>query len=334
MKTYTHSKPFQLEKGGHLSALQIAYHTYGKLNTDGDNVVWICHALTANSDAAEWWNGLVGEGKIFDPNKYFIVCANILGSCYGTTGPLSNNPETNQPYYHTYPAITVRDMVQAQILLRKHLKIEKINIAAGGSLGGFQVLEWAIIEPGMIEHPILIAANARQSPWAIGFHAAQRRAIELDPTWQDTNEKAGLNGLKLARAIGMLTYRHYDAFQQTQMDEDDRTDNFKAVSYLDYQGEKLVKRFNAFSYHILSKAMDTHNIGRDRRKIEEVLHAIEQKTLIIGISSDNLCPLSEQKFLAKHIPSSTYYEINSPYGHDGFLIEYEQLTNIIAKFGP
>lgn len=332
-KLFTYPHPFSLESGGQLQGLEIAYHTYGELNQEKSNVVWICHALTANSDAVDWWDSLVGEGKMFDPEKYFIVCANILGSCYGTSGPLNIDADTKALYYSHFPQITIRDMVKAHILLRKQLGIEKISIAIGGSMGGYQVLEWSIEEPEIVERMVLVATGARESAWGIAIHTAQRLAIETDISWRDLSEKAGSNGLKAARAIGMLTYRNYEAFVAAQTDdEQDKLDHYKASSYIHYQGEKLANRFNAYSYWLLTKAMDSHNIARNRGEIDEILASIKPGTLVIGIKSDILCPVQEQRFMAEHIPGAIFKEVDSPYGHDGFLIEGEQLGKLIKDF--
>jgi homoserine O-acetyltransferase/O-succinyltransferase len=186
-----------LESGQELpESYSIAFHTYGTLNPAQDNVVWICHALTANSDAADWWSGLVGKGKLFDPNKHFIICANIIGSCYGSTGPLSVNPVSGQPFYHDFPMLTIRDVVNGLNNLRKYLGIHKIATLIGGSLGGMQALEWAIMEPNLVENLILIATCARQSPWGIAFNESQRLAIEADKTWHTSAPNAGDAGLK------------------------------------------------------------------------------------------------------------------------------------------
>ncbi len=328
---FTYRQPLKLESGKTLSSVDIVYHTYGKLNAEKNNVIWFCHALTANSDVLDWWNSLVGEGKAYDPAKHFIICANILGSCYGSSGPLTINTETQKPYYSNFPTVTIRDMVQAHIILRKHLGIEKINTIIGGSMGGYQVLEWVLTEPNIFEKQVLVATSAQESAWGIAIHTAQRLAIETDLTWKDLNQNAGAQGLKTARAIGMLTYRNYEAFVKTQTDEEHKLDNYKASSYIHYQGEKLVKRFNAYSYWLLTKAMDSHNISRGRGKMQDVLNSIKTKTLIIGISSDQLCPIAEQKFMAQHIPNSKFIEIDSPYGHDGFLIEGKLIGEAIEK---
>lgn len=328
------NQEFVLASGAILPELHIAYHTYGTLDSTGTNVVWICHALTANSDVADWWKGLIGPGKSIDPNRHFIVCANILGSCYGTSGPLSLNPATGNPYYRSFPQVTIRDMVQAHVLLRQHLGIQQIKLLMGGSMGGYQAIEWALLEPSRIERLCLLCTGAAESAWGIAVHTAQRLSIEADSTWQDAHPAAGANGLKAARAIGMLTYRNYQTFVRTQSEPDkDKTDDFRASSYIDYQGNKLVKRFNAQSYWLLTKAMDSHNISRGRNTdLAGTLTLISQPTLIIGITSDILCPPEEQLFLSQHMPQTIYHEIESSYGHDGFLIEFDKIGKIICDW--
>ena len=330
MKTYKYNQTFALELGEELPYLEIAYHTYGKLNKDKSNVVWVCHALTANSDVFDWWSGLFGENDLYNPESNFIVCANILGSCYGTTSPLQT---TKNKKYHKFPMVTIRDIVNAHEVLRKHLRIEKINTIIGGSMGGQQALEWNIQQPDLFENLILLATNARHSPWGIAFNESQRMAIENDSTWQLSTVSAGLKGLKAARSMALLSYRSYFAYNQTQQEIDDnKTDNFKASSYQRYQGEKLIKRFNAFSYYRLSQAMDSHNLGRNRESIEIALRKITANTLVIGINTDFLFPPNEQRFIAKHIENSRFVEIESFYGHDGFLVETDKLTEIIQVF--
>ncbi|MBP7477116.1 MAG: homoserine O-acetyltransferase [Chitinophagales bacterium] len=328
---FTSPHEFKLEHGTSLSSLEIVYHSYGVLNSNKDNVIWFCHALTANSDVGDWWDSLVGVGKTYDPTRHFIICANIIGSCYGSSGPLTIDKETNLPYYSTFPKITIRDMVNAHILLRKHLGIEKIHTLIGGSMGGYQVLEWAVAEPMAINQMVLVATSPQESAWGIAIHTAQRLAIETDSTWRDMDANAGAQGLKTARAIGMLTYRNYDSFVKTQTDDEHKLDDYKASSYIHYQGEKLVKRFNVYSYWLLTKAMDSHHLARNRGHLIDVLKAIQIKTIIIGISSDHLCPIAEQKFMAQHIPNACFIEIDSPYGHDGFLIEGKLIGEAIEK---
>ncbi|NTS40572.1 homoserine O-acetyltransferase [Flavisolibacter sp. BT320] len=330
---YHHNQPFVLENGEVIQELTITYQTWGTLSDTGDNVVWVCHALTANAAASEWWPNLIGEGLAFDTSRYFVVCANILGSCYGTTGPGSTNPQTGQQYGHHFPFITIRDMVAAHVLLRQHLGIRGIHLLAGGSMGGYQVLEWAVMEPAIIQHIFLITTAAKETAWGIGIHTAQRMAIETDPTWQTNDLSAGREGLKVARAIGMVTYRSYESFVKTQTDTDDsKQDGFMASSYIKYQGEKLASRFTAVSYYTLSKAMDTHNLGRGRGSVEAALGSIRAKTLVIGITSDLLCPLQEQQLIAAHIPGATYAAIDSLYGHDGFLVETAAITDHLRNW--
>jgi homoserine O-acetyltransferase len=322
---YKYHQPFTLESGISLPKLKIAYHYYGEY-TPGKKVAWVCHALTANSDAADWWKGLVGEGSIINPNDYFIVCANMIGSCYGSTGPLSVDELDTR--LDQFPNITIRDMVRAHILLRQHLGIEKIDLLLGGSMGGYQALEWSLMEPNVIQKMFLIATTAAESAWAVAIHTAQRLAIEADPTWKETKTNAGAKGLKAARAIGMLTYRNYGIFKEKQTDADpEKMDDFKASSYINYQGDKLVNRFNAYSYWLLTKSMDSHHLARGRAgNLAVTLASIQTPTLIIGINSDILCPLAEQAFMEAHMPNANLVAIDSMYGHDGFIIETAQIT--------
>jgi homoserine O-acetyltransferase len=328
MKQFNYKEKFILENGNMLPGIDIRYTTLGELNEDASNVVWICHALTANSSVDKWWPGIVGNGCLIDPSKYYIVCANILGSCYGTSGPLSINPDTGKPYYSNFPIVTIRDMVKAHILLREHLAIKKIKLLIGGSMGGYQAMEWCLMENERIEELFLLATSATESAWGMAVHAAQRLAIEADSTWKEASEHAGKNGLKAARAIGMLTYRNYGIMVKKQADNDaEKMDDFKAASYIKYQGDKLANRFNAYSYWLLTKAMDSHNLARGRGgNINEVLKKIKQRTLIVGISSDILCPIIEQEYIAKFLPNATLVEIDSQYGHDGFLVEREKIA--------
>ena len=332
-KILKYNKPFKLESGKQLRQLEIGFNTYGTLNKNRDNVVWVCHALTANSDVFDWWKGLFGDNDYFNPNDYFIVCANILGSPYGSSGPLSINPVTGQPYYLSFPQLTVRDIVKVHQLLAEHLEIEEIEILIGGSLGGQQVIEWGIMEPGRIKNLILIAANAKHSPWGIAFNESQRMAISTDRTFYANTPDGGKKGLKAARSIALLSYRSYKTYSITQQEEmDNVVDDYKASSYQNYQGGKLVNRFNAYSYWFLSKSMDSHNVGRGRHGIEKALSLIKARTLVIGIKSDVLFPIEEQQYLFRHIPKSAFAELDSFYGHDGFLIETGALTNIITSF--
>jgi homoserine O-acetyltransferase len=334
MEEFHRYQPFPLENGQVLPDIRIGYHTYGNLNATGDNVVWVCHALTANSDVIRWWPGMVGEHRYVDPEKHFIVCANIIGSCYGSSGPLSEDPATGKKYYSSFPAITIRDMVKAHILLRKYLGIKKIHLLMGGSMGGYQALEWVLMEPTVIQDLFLIATSAAESPWGIAVHTTQRLSIEADSTWMDHQADAGARGLRAARGIGILTYRNYAIMNEKQTDpEINKLDNYRASSYISYQGNKLARRFNAYSYWLLTKAMDSHNIARNRGgDLKKTLASISQRTLIVGITSDILCPLAEQKFLTDNMPNSTLISIDSLYGHDGFMVETERIGDCLKHW--
>ena len=246
---------------------------------------------------------------------------------------MSINPVTGQPYYLSFPEISVRDIIKAHQLLAEHLGVESIHIIIGGSLGGQQAMEWSIIEPDRIKNLILIATNAKHSPWGIAFNESQRMAITTDRSFFANQPDGGAKGLKVARSIALLSYRGYKTYALTQQEDDDKKiDDFKASSYQNYQGEKLVKRFNAYSYWYLSKVMDSHNVGRGRNGVEKALSQIKARTLVIGIKTDLLFPLEEQQFLFRHIPKAAFAELDSFYGHDGFLIETEFLTNVIQSF--
>jgi homoserine O-acetyltransferase/O-succinyltransferase len=330
-KLFTHSERFQLEGGQTLPRLEIAYHSYGTLNPEKDNVVWVCHALTANSDVLDWWAGLFGKNNLYDPKDYFIVCANNLGSCYGSTGPLSTNADTRQPWLGYFPQLTIKDTANAFALLREHLGIKKIHTLIGGSQGGQIAQEIALQNKSLVQNLILIATNAQHSPWGIAFNESQRLAIKADRTYYSNLPDAAQKGLAAARSIALLSYRGYATYQNTQNDNHlDKLQDFAASAYQRYQGQKLVNRFNAYSYVRLLEAMDSHNVARNRTNtLEDALSQIKARTLVISITSDILFPTSEQKFLAEHIPAASFVEIDSAFGHDGFLIETEQLTQVI-----
>jgi homoserine O-acetyltransferase len=321
-----------LESGGTLERPVIAYQTWGRLDKSRSNVIWVCHALTGNHRIHEWWDGLFGIGKCFDPKDYFIVSVNVLGSCYGTTGPLSYNGQ-HERYHRSFPQVTIRDMVKALEHVRIFLELEQIFILIGASVGGQQVLEWAVQKPELFGSIIPIATNVRHSPYGIAFNEAQRLAIEADPTFEQDLYCGGRNGLIAARAMGMLSYRSYEGYGIAQSETDDsKTDQFKAASYQRYQGEKLSKRFNAYSYWYLSKAMDSHNIARDREPAASVLQKLTMPALVVGIDSDQLFPLQEQQFIAEHLPCCSLAVVSSRFGHDGFLVEFDQLTEKINRF--
>ena len=324
MKTiYLSNEEFKLESGQGLHGIQITYSDYGSKNSD--RVIWVCHALSGSSEVHTWWAGLVGDGKPFDPRVDRIICANVLGSCYGTTGA----QDLERPL--DFPAVTVKDMVQAHELLARHLNLKKIDILIGASLGGQQALEWAISNPLFIKHLLLIATNAVHSAFGRAFNEAQRLALLADKSFGDKN--GGEAGLLAARAVAMLSYRSYTDFELKQSETELKSDGFKAASYVRYQGEKFISRFNAYAYWYLSKAMDSHDIQRGRSgSLQEVLKLVKAKTLVIGIDSDALFPVSEQKFLAENIPDATFGLIESPHGHDSFLIDYLKLNKLIEDF--
>lgn len=332
-RIFRYQNTFELESGETLPGFNLYYSTYGKLNKARNNVIWVLHAFTGNSDFTEWWPGLFGAGKLYDPDKHFVVCANMLGGCYGSTGPLSENPVTVNPYYHDFPLLTNLDMVRSFDLLRDYLDIERIHTVIGCSMGGQQAIEWAVDKPERFDHLVAIGANARHSPWAIAFNETQRMAITADQTWKESREDAGSEGMKAARAVGLLSYRNYVCYEEKQLDGDDaKFDDFRASSYQQYQGLKITKRFNAFTYWILSKAMDSHNVGRGRGGIIKALKRIKARSLFLGIDNDILFPVVEQKMLADTVENARYDKLDSIYGHDGFLLEFDKLTTSINTF--
>jgi homoserine O-acetyltransferase/O-succinyltransferase len=317
-KIFDSNQMLVLENGKHLQNLTIAYHTYGQYIQGQSKVIWVCHALTANSDVADWWANIFGENKILDPTKYFIVCANTIGSYYGSTSPITQND--NIEYGKAFPYITIKDIVQGHIELKKHLQINEIYMLIGGSMGGQQAMEWAIQEPTTIKNLVLLATNAKHSAWGIAFNETQRMALECS-----------VDGLEVARAIAMLSYRNYEMYERTTKPTDS-LNNYGASSYQRYQGEKLASRFDANCYYTLTKAMDSHDVARGKNSLTQALSLIKANTLVIGIASDILFPIKEQIFLHDNISKSTLELIDSPYGHDGFLTEGEKINKIILNF--
>ncbi len=333
MNTLKIKQPYITETGAVIPGLEIAYNTYGTLNRDADNVIWVCHALTASSDIDAWWPGMTGEGSLFDTERFFIVCANVLGSCYGTTGPASVNPETGKPWLRDFPLITVRDLVNVHEKLRKHLGIKRVHTIIGASIGGYQALEYTIMFPDLIQRLVILASGTRQTPWALAFSESMRLAMEADQTFVSGDPEGGKKGLKAARSIALISYRTIAAYNQTQKEEDDeKLTSFKAASYQAYQGEKLVNRFNPYSYWCLTCLSDTHNIGRKRGGVINALKSIKADVLCVGIKSDILFPTDELKIIASTVKNAEYVEIDSVYGHDGFLVETELVTGTVNKF--
>lgn len=335
LQFYQYNGSFKLECGSTINGLTIAYHTYGSLSADRSNVIWVCHALTANSDVADWWPHTVEHGKFLDPEKYFIVCANVLGSHYGTTGPLSINPDTGKKWYGDYPRVTVRDMVGAHRLLAAHLGIDHAMLLIGSSLGGFQCMEWALIDPDFAHNVALIATAPYTTPWAAAFNESQRMAIDADATYGNADDNAGAAGLAAARSIALLSYRGATAYNLTQTDMAPlEVAPFKrrVHSYQQHQGHKLCNRFNAYSYYRLSQAVDSQDIARGRGALKEVLRKFKPRALVVAISSDILFTPQDHQPFVNYIPDVTYHLIDSSYGHDGFLIEHEKLDKIIKDF--
>ena len=354
---FDESNPLYMDIGEYLSPVTVAYETYGELNAEGTNAILVCHALTGSAHAAGfssddpkstgWWDTFIGEGKPLDTSKYFVICSNFLGGCYGTTGSISVNPHTEKPYGLLFPQMTVRDMVRVQKSLIVYLGVKKLKTVIGGSLGGMQVLEWALLFPDLVESIIPIATSAQHSAWSIGLNDIARQAIMNDPDWRDGNYYdfgQPYKGLSLARQIAMVSYRSEKEFGQRFGRERQKSNGspttyhfeanniFKVENYLRYQGKKLVDRFDANTYIYISKTMDLHDITIGRGTLDEVLGSIVVPTLNIGIDSDILYPAREQQEIARRIPHSSYQEIASPYGHDAFLIEFEQMAKIVKDF--
>lgn len=323
---------FHLESGETLPELTLSYQIFGKLNRKKNNVVWVCHALTANTNVNEWWSGLFGENTLFNPEDYFIICVNTPGSCYGSTGPTT--PLRNKrPLLDAFPLLTVRDAQKAFEKVRQALRIEQVYLLIAGSLGGQQALEWSIACPNVFENLALIATNAQHSPYGIAFNESQRLAIQADQTFGKGNINGGQNGLLAARSVALLSYRSPTIYRQTQSEENSiKLDQFRAAEYQKYQGDKLIQRFNAYAYYSLTKMMDSHNVSRGRRSLADTLRIVKARTVVVGIGSDQLFPPSEQKYLAHHIPGAEYVEISSSYGHDGFLVETQKLSSILEDF--
>ncbi len=349
---------FDFEAGGSLPSLKVAFHT-SEGTPLGRKVIWICHALTANSDPEDWWNGMVGEGKVIDPKKYFVVCVNMLGSCYGSSGPSSlrgpgfrPSPETSLggpssvsvapqsdslPYLLDFPKVTVRDMVRANILVRKSLGISRVDFLLGSSIGGFQAVEWLVMEPSVIGEALLMATSSRITPWISAWEEAQRLCLEADPTFRHPETlknplRGGHDGLKAARAVAMLSYRSYEGYNRTQAEpSEDALFAQRSPSYQRHQGDKLADRFDAYSYYSLSRSVDSQNVGRGRGGVGAALGTVTARTTVVGIDSDCCFPPSEVREMSQAIPGAEYREITSAFGHDGFLLEYEQIGAIITE---
>jgi homoserine O-acetyltransferase len=328
-------QPFALELGGRLPALRIAYRTWGTLDAEGSNAVVICHALTGSADADLWWTRMFGPGRALDPEKDFVVCTNILGSCYGTTGPVEPDPATGAPWLGAFPAVTIRDMVRVQHALVSALGVRRVRMVVGGSLGGMQVLEWALLYPSLVESVVFVASTARHSAWCIGLSEAQRQAIYADPRWKGGRydpEQPPSDGLAAARMMAMLSYRSQPSFEMRFGRRAQTEDLFAIESYLRYQGKQLVDRFDAATYVTLTRAMDTHDVARGRGDFDDVLRSIKQPMLVVSIDSDVLYWPWEQREVAALAPNAHLAVMDSPHGHDAFLIDVDRLSDMVTDF--
>jgi len=328
-------EPFATELGSVLPGLRIAYRTWGTLNAAKNNVILICHALTGSADADAWWDGMFAEGGAFDERNDFIICSNVLGSCYGTTGPLSPNPLTGRHYGPEFPAITVRDMVHAQRRLLSWLGIDRIRLVVGASLGGMQVLEWGFLYPEMVQALMPMGVSGRHSSWCIAQSEAQRQAIYADCGWNGgwyAPDAPPASGLAAARMMAMCSYRSFENFQSRFGRDIQKDGLFSVESYLRYQGRKLVDRFDANTYVVLTKAMDMHDLSRGRGLYEEVLGSLQIPVEILSIISDVLYPKEEQEELGRLIPKSRVIYLDEPYGHDAFLIDIEKVSRMVVEF--
>ncbi|MCQ2140556.1 MAG: alpha/beta fold hydrolase [Bacteroidales bacterium] len=313
--------------------MDLVYHTPEREYSKGEKVIWICHALTGNSDPEDWWPQMVGKGTLIDVDKYYVVCVSMICSSYGECSPATIDPATGKPYLLSFPDTTIRDMVRANILVRKHLGIEKIDLMIGPSIGGFLTYEWAVMEPEVIKNAFFLATANRVPPFLTAFNESQRMAMLADPTFKEAKDiHGGELGLKCARSIALISYRTCDGYNTTQSEKDDDimvAD--RASSYQRYQGEKLIRReFDAYSYWYLSYALDSMNLGRGRGGVEAALSTIKAKSIVVSITSDMLFPPSLGAASAAAIPGAVHKQISSIYGHDGFLIENDQLCDILA----
>ncbi len=331
--SFTHS--FTTESEFTFEKPEVAYHTWGTLNANKDNVILVIHALTGNSNIEDWFSGFFAESSPVNLDNHFVICMNLPGSCYGSLSPWSINPKSGKPYRGDFPVFTIRDVVRFQQLLLDELDIKGIELILGGSYGGMVALEFAIMDE-RIKRACIVAMGKSHSPWAIGISHAQRLALYADPKWNDgfyDKKDPPANGLSAARAMAMITYRSPQNYEQKfGRDFNPEKKLFEVESYLEYQGEKLVDRFDALTYDRLTKSMDTHDVSRDRGSFEDVLDEIKIPVLVMGINSDKLYPTYEQKELTELIPNAIYKEMNSIYGHDAFLIEFEQINAALERF--
>lgn len=350
---------FALEGGGRLRGVTVAYETWGRLAADGGNAVLVCHALTGDSHAAGasgpghptpgWWDDLIGPGRALDTERLFVVCANVLGGCQGTTGPASIDPASGRPYGSSFPVVTIRDMVRTQEALADHLGVDRWFSVVGGSMGGMQAIEWAVMFPERVRSVVPIATTPAASAQQIALSGVQRSTIALDPRWRggdyyDAEPGDGPHqGLAVARELAQVTYRtepvFAERFGRSGLDEPDRFDlwqRFEVEGYLDYHGAKLCRRFDANSYLALSKAMDLHDVGRGRGGIDRALARVRVPALVMSVTTDALYVPSQQHALRDGLAAGgadvTYVDIDSPDGHDAFLLAADQVGDALTTF--
>jgi len=358
--TYTFDQ-LPLQCGGQLGPITLAYETWGRLNAQGDNAILITHALTGSSHAYDpaypddpkvaWWNLLIGPGRVFDTSRHFIICSNVLGGCYGSTGPSSIDPRTGHSYGMRFPIITIRDMVHAQRRLIEHLEVRELAMVVGGSIGGQQALEWAVTYPELVRKVGVIAATAAQSAQAVAFSEVQRQAIMADPRWLCGDYIPGqgpATGLAIARMLAMITYQSEEAMElrfarnSVQRNEcpsptfsPDLGGRFDIENYLYYQGAQLARRFDANSYLYISRAMDLYDVSEGYPSLDAALRRIRSKALFVGVRSDILFPAVHIHTLADKVCATggdaTYVELDSPHGHDAFLKEWHQMAEALRQ---
>ena len=351
----TPDQPFVTEGGVAIEYVELAYETWGRLNADRDNAILVFHALTGDAHAASheeieddrlgWWEPLIGPGRPIDTDRYFVICANALGSCYGSTGPCTLAPD-GQRWNARFPAVTVRDLVNANLRLLDTLGIDRLACAIGGSLGGMEAIELAVLAPERVERTVVVAASGRFHAQGIAYNELQRRAIMLDPRWNngDYDDATGpWDGVALARMVGMLTFQADESMTLRFGRNDDARyhewpefhGRFDIEGYLHYQGDKLASRFDANAYLYLLRAMDSHDIGRDRGGIVEASRCITGPVTLIGIRTDILFPATHVQSTADAITASgreaRYWELNSPHGHDAFLKEFDRLDTVLRE---
>ena len=328
-------RPFDLELGGRLPSVTVAYRTWGRLSARADNAVVVCHALTGSPDLERWWSPLLGAGRALDPTSDFVVCSNVLGGCYGTTGPTSLRPGGHAPWGGDFPAVTVRDIVRVQAALLDALGVRRLRLVVGGSLGGMQVLEWALLFPERVDAIAPIGVSARHSAWCIALSEAQRQAIYADPRWRGGHyplDDGPAAGLAVARQIAMCTYRSRASLEGRFSRGEAESGGFAVESWLQHHGRALVDRFDANTYVTLTRTMDTHDVGRGRGGWREALATVREPALVVSIDSDVLYPPVEQEELAAALPGGRLARLASPHGHDAFLIEGEATNALVADF--